>query len=297
MIIPKFGGFSSFQINLWRIRDEIAKIQTILNKQEQIMWFAVFSILFYLISVLMIAPLLSSADNTHRRPRKMPFFFTALLAIVLHIASLYPALHELASDHTFTLVEIGSLMSVSIAILATLAMLVVNSIWFLLPIVFAFSIFNLILATFMPSHFIQLLNQDSAMLFHIGLSIFTYAVCFVATLYAIQIAWIDRSLKAKKTTFSAAIPPLMTVERHFSCLFAAGEILLTLTLISGIYHSIHVFTAENIHKALFSFFGWIVFGIALFGRWKWGWRGKRMIIYAISGIILLTIAYFGSRLI
>ena len=261
------------------------------------MWFAVLSILFYLASVLMIAPLLNSADKTQRRPRKMPFFLTALCAIIFHVISLYPALRELATDHTFTLVEISSLMSVSIAALATLAILVVNSIWFLLPIVFAFSILNVILATFMPSHMIQLFNQDSAMLFHIGLSIFTYAVCFIATLYAIQIAWIDRSLKAKKTKFSPVMPSLMTVERHFSRLFAAGEIFLTLTLISGIYHSINALTAENIHKAVFSFFAWIVFGIALFGHWKQGWRGKRMIIYAISGIILLTIAYFGSRMI
>ena len=116
-------------------------------------------------------------------------------------------------------------------------------------------------------------------------------------LYAIQLNWIDRSLKAKKTNFSPIIPSLMTVERHFARVFAFGELLLTLTLISGIYHSINALTAENIHKALFSFFAWIVFGIALFGHWKKGWHGKRMIIYAISGIILLTIAYFGSRLI
>lgn len=261
------------------------------------MWFAVFSILFYLISVLMIAPLLNSVVDAIRRPRKMPFFLTALLAIIFHAFSLYPALQELAAEHTFTLVEISSLMSVSIAALGVLAMLLVNSMWFLLPIVFAFAIFNVILATFMPSHMIQLLNQDSAMLFHIGLSIFTYAVCFIAMLYAIQIGWIDRTLKAKKTTFSPVMPSLLTVERHFARLFAAGELLLTLTLISGIYHSINALTAENIHKGLFSFFAWIVFGIALFGHWRLGWRGKRMIIYAISGIILLTIAYFGSRLI
>ncbi|OOF56792.1 cytochrome C assembly family protein [Rodentibacter myodis] len=260
------------------------------------MWFAVFSILFYLASVLMILPLLHSADKT-QRPKKIPFFLTALSAIILHAVSLYPSLHALAQAHTFTLVEIGSLMSVSIAALAVLAMLMVNSIWFLLPIVFAFSILNLILAVLMPSHIIRLLNQDSVMLFHIGLSIFTYAVCFIATLYAIQIAWIDRSLKAKKTVFSPVMPSLMTVERHFSRLFAIGEILLTLTLISGIYHSLGSLTAESLHKAVFSFLAWIVFGIALFGHWKLGWRGKRMIIYAISGIILLTIAYFGSRLI
>ncbi|OOF52147.1 ABC transporter permease [Rodentibacter genomosp. 1] len=261
------------------------------------MWFAVFSILFYLITVLMIAPLLTSTDNVQYRPKKTLLFLTALLAIIFHVASLYPSLQNLAEDHIFTLMQIGSLMSVSIAALATLAILRVNSIWFLLPIVFAFSVLNLILATFMPSHIIQLLNQDSAMLFHIGLSIFTYAVCFIATLYAIQIGWIDYRLKAKKMLFSPIMPSLLTVERHFFKLFALGEGFLTLTLISGVYHSLSALTTENIHKAGFSFLAWLIFGIALFGHWRLGWRGKRMIIYAISGIIFLTIAYFGSRLI
>ena len=142
-----------------------------------------------------------------------------------------------------------------------------------------------------------MLNQNTLMLFHIGLSLFTYAVCFIATLYVIQLVWLDRNLKKRKIQFSPAIPPLMAVERHFFCLFAMGEVLLTLTLISGTYHVLQAVTLENLHKAIFSFFAWISFGIACFGHWRLGWRGKRMIIYAISGIILLTIGYFGSRLI
>ena len=47
-----------------------------------------------------------------------------------------------------------------------------------LPIVYAFSIISLIFATFLSSHIIQMLNQNTLMLFHIGLSLFTYAVLF-----------------------------------------------------------------------------------------------------------------------
>ena len=65
-----------------------------------------------------------------------------------------------------------------------------------------------------------MLNQNTLMLFHIGLSLFTYAVCFIATLYVIQLVWLDRNLKKRKIQFSPAIPPLMAVERHFFCLFA-----------------------------------------------------------------------------
>ena len=261
------------------------------------MWFALFSIIFYILSLLLIAPFLMNSSEEKLSQSKIPFFLTALAAIVLHAASTFPLLEDLASGQTFRLMEIASLMSVIIAALATLSMFLVSTIWFVLPIVYAFSIISLIFATFLSSHIIQMLNQNTLMLFHIGLSLFTYAVCFIATLYVIQLVWLDRNLKKRKIQFSPAIPPLMAVERHFFCLFAMGEVLLTLTLISGTYHVLQAVTLENLHKAIFSFLAWISFGIACFGHWRLGWRGKRMIIYAISGIILLTIAYFGSRLI
>ncbi|MDU6898132.1 MAG: cytochrome c biogenesis protein CcsA [Haemophilus parainfluenzae] len=261
------------------------------------MWFALFSIIFYILSLLLIAPFLMNSSEVKLSQSKTPFFLTALAAIILHVVSTFPLLEDLASGQSFTLMEIASLMSVIIAALATLSMFLVSTMWFVLPIVYAFSIISLIFATFLSSHIIQMLNQNTLMLFHIGLSLFTYAVCFIATLYVIQLVWLDRNLKKRKIQFSPAIPPLMAVERHFFCLFAMGEVLLTLTLISGTYHVLQAVTLENLHKAIFSFLAWISFGIACFGHWRLGWRGKRMIIYAISGIILLTIGYFGSRLI
>lgn len=261
------------------------------------MWFALFSIIFYILSLLLISPFLMNSSEGKLSRRKTPFFLTALAAIILHAVSTFPLLEDLASGQSFTLMQIASLMSVIIAALATLSMFLVSTMWFVLPIVYAFSIISLIFATFLSSHIIQMLNQNTLMLFHIGLSLFTYAVCFIATLYVIQLVWLDRNLKKRKIQFSPAIPPLMAVERHFFCLFAMGEALLTLTLISGTYHVLQAVTPENLHKAIFSFLAWISFGIACFGHWRLGWRGKRMIIYAISGIILLTIGYFGSRLI
>jgi len=243
------------------------------------MWFALFSIIFYILSLLLIAPFLMNSSEGKLSQSKIPFFLTALAAIVLHAVSTFPLLEDLASGQSF------------------LSMFLVSTMWFVLPIVYAFSIISLIFATFLSSHIIQMLNQNTLMLFHIGLSLFTYAVCFIATLYVIQLVWLDRNLKKRKIQFSPAIPPLMAVERHFFCLFAMGEVLLTLTLISGTYHVLQAVTPENLHKAIFSFLAWISFGIACFGHWRLGWRGKRMIIYAISGIILLTIGYFGSRLI
>lgn len=75
-----------------------------------------------------------------------------------------------------------------------------------------------------------------------------------------------------------------------------GEFLLTLALISGCIYFPNFMEEQNIQKATFSFLAWLVFAFALAGHWKLNWRGKKMIIYSISAMILLTIAYFGSRM-
>ena len=167
------------------------------------MWFALFSIIFYILSLLLIAPFLMNSSEGKLSQSKIPFFLIALAAIVLHAVSTFPLLEDLASGQSFTLMQIASLMSVIIAALATLSMFLVSTMWFVLPIVYAFSIISLIFATFLSSHIIQMLNQNTLMLFHIGLSLFTYAVCFIATLYVIQLVWLDRNLKKRKIQFFA----------------------------------------------------------------------------------------------
>ena len=102
------------------------------------MWFAVLSILFYLISVLRIAPILLTAQvaGADVKTQKTQFFLTALLAVVFHLISTFPLLGNLAEGQNFSIMEVASLMSVMIAILATLAMLRVNTMWFVLPSVY-----------------------------------------------------------------------------------------------------------------------------------------------------------------
>lgn len=262
------------------------------------MSFSIFSMLFYLISVMLITPiLLKTQSGEHsQKLNKTLFFSTALIAIVLHLMSLYTLINHLFEGQTFTLADFGSLISVIVAILATFAVLIqVKTLWFLLPLVYCFAVINLALAEFAPIHLVQNLAQNTGLLIHIVLALLSYAVCFIAMLYSIQLSWVDHYLKSKKMTFSPIMPPLMAVERHLFRVLMSGELLLTLTLISGAVHLADFFGAQNIQKAIFSFLAWLVFGLLLIGHWKWHWRGKRMIICTISGMILLSIAYFGSR--
>jgi ABC-type uncharacterized transport system permease subunit len=40
-----------------------------------------------------------------------------------------------------------------------------------------------------------------------------------------------------------------------------------------------------------------VFAILLFGRWRFGWRGRRATGWTLSGFTLLALAYFGSKIV
>ena len=69
------------------------------------MWFALFSIIFYILSLLLIAPFLMNSSEGKLSQSKIPFFLTALAAIVLHAVSTFPLLEDLASGQSFTLLN------------------------------------------------------------------------------------------------------------------------------------------------------------------------------------------------
>ena len=124
--------------------------------------------------------------------------------------------------------------------------------WLLLPIVYAFALINLALATFMPNEYITHLEATPGMLVHIGLSLFSYATLIIAALYALQLAWIDYQLKNKKLAFNQEMPPLMSIERKMFHITQIGVVLLTLTLCTGLFYMHNLFSMENIDKAVLS---------------------------------------------
>jgi ABC-type uncharacterized transport system permease subunit len=42
---------------------------------------------------------------------------------------------------------------------------------------------------------------------------------------------------------------------------------------------------------------WVVFGVLLLGRWRFGWRGRKALRWTLAGYVLLGLAYFGSKLV
>lgn len=259
--------------------------------------FALLAISAYLGALLSVAPTVINLENQteNQKPNIKAVIGLGVLAIIFHAINLS---HEFIvhSGQNFTLANVNSLMSLLLSLFAIIALPRWKTLWFPLIVVFTFGICSVATSTFASGQFIKNLANNMGLMFHLGIAIFSYALFFLAFLYALQLKWLDRKLKSKKPVFCSMLPPLMSVERHFFTLTLAGQVMLTVALISGMIYLHNFFAPEQIHKAIFSFIAWVIYAVQLLGQWKLRWRGNRVIIYSAFGIILLTIGYFGSHI-
>jgi ABC-type uncharacterized transport system permease subunit len=133
---------------------------------------------------------------------------------------------------------------------------------------------------------------------HIGVALVGYALFTVAALQALLLAGLEKRLHGGITRpESDGTVPLLTLERFLFQLVGAGFVLLTLTIASGLVFSEEVFgqPVTLTHKNVFSVLGWVTFGVLLFGRWRYGWRGRPALYWILAGTVLLVLGYLGSK--
>ena len=121
--------------------------------------------------------------------------------------------------------------------------------------------------------------------------------CGAAALLAILLAFQESALRSRRldSGLFRALPPLTLTETLMFRLIGAGFVLLTLTLLSGVLFVDNLFAQHLVHKTVLSIAAWIVFGVLLFGRWRWGWRGRRAVRLTLAGMVVLLLAFFGSK--
>lgn len=133
---------------------------------------------------------------------------------------------------------------------------------------------------------------------HIVLSVFAYSVLSLAAVQAILLHIQDSHLHHKHPGgYIRALPPLTTMESLLFEIILLGFMLLSLALISGAFFIENLFQQHIAHKTILSIIAWLVFGILLFGRIRFGWRGRTAITWTIAGFAFLVLAYFGSKLV
>ncbi|MDR0807173.1 MAG: inner membrane protein YpjD [Enterobacteriaceae bacterium] len=254
--------------------------------------FATLSLLAYLLSLGLIIPSLLRKKGIHRRWT----LIAAVIALIFHGISLQQRVFNVDHGQNLSLLNIASGASLLMSAIMTFVASRDRG-WILLPVVYSFSIINLALSSFTPWEFITHLEDSPALLTHIVLALFSYATLIIAALYALQLAWIDYQLKNKKLSFSPDMPPLLSIERKTFHITQIGVILLTLTLATGVLFLDNLLDPENLHKTVLSTIAWLVYLTLLWGHYSKGWRGRKVVWFSLSGALLLTLGYFGSRLV
>lgn len=131
---------------------------------------------------------------------------------------------------------------------------------------------------------------------HVALSIAAYAALALAAAQAVMVAVQRHYLNQHRPGgFLRALPPLESTESLLFMLMSAGFALLTLSLASGFFYLEDMFAQHLVHKTVLSVAAWAIFGILLFGRWRFGWRGRRVVHWTLGGYATLLVAYFGSK--
>lgn len=133
---------------------------------------------------------------------------------------------------------------------------------------------------------------------HVVVSILAYSLMCLAAAQSLMLLMQERHLRSKHPGgFIRALPPMQTMESVMFQMIGFGFILLTFTLISGVFFSEAVFgqPLKFTHHMVLAVLAWIVYAVLMVGRWRLGWRGRPAIHWTLGGFMLLLLAYFGSK--
>jgi ABC-type uncharacterized transport system permease subunit len=131
---------------------------------------------------------------------------------------------------------------------------------------------------------------------HILLSMGAAALLFAAAVTALLLVFLDRRLRTRRIArLPSVLPPLDALEKVMFRLIGGGFVLLTLSLFTGFVFVTNLFAQHLVQKTALSLVAWIIFGVLLIGRIRFGWRGRSAIGWTLSGFGALALAYFGAK--
>ncbi len=219
----------------------------------------------------------------------------AFLALILHIIVLFS--ETITSDGLNpSFVNSFSLVSWLVVLLYLVAELrkPVETLGVLILPTAGFAVF---LQLFWPGN-APLSNQSFELEVHILLSLLAYGLLTIAAGQSILLLIQTHYLKNKHPGgFIRSLPALQSMETLLFQMIKVGFVILTLALLSGFIFLDNIFAQHLVHKTVLSIVAWLLFAILLWGRWHFGWRGKKAIHFTLGGFIFLMLAYFGSKIV
>jgi ABC-type uncharacterized transport system permease subunit len=131
---------------------------------------------------------------------------------------------------------------------------------------------------------------------HAWCALLAYATLAIAALLAIMLWVQDRALRQRQVQgWRRALPPLTELETLLFRTIAVGFALLTITLLTGVLFVDDLLAQHLIQKTVLSVLSWLAFGGLLLGRWRFGWRGATAVRWTLTAMVLLLLAFFGSK--
>lgn len=254
--------------------------------------FAIVAIALYLLTSVVLT--LRLANRTSLSFNRMLVLLPGFAAVLLHAAFLYP---ELVTTYGldlgfFNAVSLIALIVATLLLLVALKHPVENLGILVLPV----SAAALALAVWFPGKQ-QFVSSDAWQLeLHILFSVLAYSLFALAAVQSLLLAIQDHHLRNHQPGgFIRALPPLQIMESLLFQMIGSGFALLTAALLTGFLFLDDIFAQHLVHKTLLSIVGWVIFAILLWGRWRFGWRGRTAIRWTLSGFVFLLLAYLGSK--
>jgi len=229
-----------------------------------------------------------------RKPRLEPFAWVLILvAIVGHSDAI---MHMMRSRGPFSigLLEAMSLLGWTLAVLACL--ISIDKQYRVLGAILLLSAAVGAALTGAGRSYAEATSAGWELTAHILLSMAAAAALFAAAVTALLLVFLESRLRMRRLAdLPSALPPLDALEKVMFRLIAAGFGFLTLALLTGFVFVTNLFAQNLVQKTVLSLIAWLLFGVLLIGRWRFGWRGRSAVRWTLFGFGILALAYFGVK--
>jgi ABC-type uncharacterized transport system permease subunit len=129
-------------------------------------------------------------------------------------------------------------------------------------------------------------------------SLFAYGLLCAGAIISLFALIQNNRLRARKiSSFNALFAPLETTENLLFNIASTGFVILFLAIFSGLIFIEDIFSQHLAHKTILSITALIMFGVLIYGRKFYGWRGRSAIYLYLVAFFTLAISYFGTRFI
>jgi len=220
-----------------------------------------------------------------------------LLPLAAHALALYPDLFAAPG------LRFGFAQALSVMMFLAVLMCWIEGFFFPVDALYFILLAAAALCAPLPAFFAGRVSPDAVSFefrLHLIAGMLAYSLFTVAMLHALLIARVESRLHEANARLDgplARLPALLSLERLVFGLIGAAFAVLTVTLALGIAYS-ESFIGRPMrveHKTVFAVLSWLIFGLLLVGRWRYGWRGRTALRWTVSGFVALMLAYPGSR--